>query len=91
MNSTGLGGLIQRAKLKRKGILPHMLVMSATPSRTLSMTLYGDLEVSKITELPKGRQPIKTAIIFDKDRSQLFRTIREQIKQESEEPISFIR
>lgn len=75
-------GVIQRAKLKQKGILPHMLVMSATPiPRTLSMTLYGDLEVSKITELPKGRQPIKTAIIFDKDRSQLFRTIREQIKR----------
>ncbi|MCK6600421.1 MAG: ATP-dependent DNA helicase RecG [Bacteroidetes bacterium] len=75
-------GVMQRARLKQKGILPHVLVMSATPiPRTLAMTVYGDLEVSKIKELPTGRLPVKTTVIYDKDRLQLIRTIREQIKK----------
>jgi len=75
-------GVAQRSKLwnKNPGTLPHVLVMTATPiPRTLAMTLYGDLEVSVIDELPKGRKPIRTEHRFDSNRLQVNRFIRDQI------------
>lgn len=74
-------GVEQRAKLwKKNRIPPHVLVMTATPiPRTLAMTLYGDLDVSVIDELPKGRKPIITRHIYEKDRLRLFGFMREQI------------
>ena len=75
-------GVEQRAKLWKKNSLPpHVLVMTATPiPRTLAMTVYGDLDVSVINELPKGRKPIITRHIFEKNRLRLFGFMREQIK-----------
>ncbi len=76
-------GVAQRAKLwaKNEGHYPHVLVMTATPiPRTLAMTLYGDLDVSTIDELPKGRKPIETVHRFDSHRLKVFGFMREQIK-----------
>lgn len=75
-------GVAQRAKLweKNKEFLPHVLVMTATPiPRTLAMTLYGDLDISVIDELPAGRKPIQTVHRYDKDRLKVFGFIRKQI------------
>lgn len=75
-------GVAQRAKLwaKNKHINPHMLVMTATPiPRTLAMTLYGDLDISAINELPAGRKPIKTVHRFDKHRLSVFGFLKEEI------------
>lgn len=74
-------GVEQRAKLWRKNVIPpHMLVMTATPiPRTLAMTLYGDLDVSVIDELPKGRKPIQTMHFFEKSRLRLFGFMRQEI------------
>lgn len=76
-------GVAQRARLWSKGkVPPHVLVMTATPiPRTLAMTLYGDLDVSVIDELPPGRKPIKTIHQYDSNRLKVFGFIREQIKQ----------
>lgn len=75
-------GVEQRAKLwKKNEISPHILVMTATPiPRTLAMTVYGDLDISVINELPKGRIPIITKMMFDKDRLSLFGFMRKQIE-----------
>ncbi len=75
-------GVAQRARLWQKNdrFDPHVLVMTATPiPRTLAMTLYGDLEVSVIDELPAGRKPIKTVHRFEKNRLSVFGFIWEQI------------
>lgn len=74
-------GVEQRARLwKKAAIPPHVLVMTATPiPRTLAMTLYGDLDVSVIDELPKGRKPIKTVHQTDAHRLRVFGFMREQI------------
>ena len=75
-------GVAQRAKLwaKNSRINPHMLVMTATPiPRTLAMTLYGDLDISAINELPAGRKPIKTVHRFDKHRLSVFGFLKEEI------------
>ena len=74
-------GVAQRAALHQKGTLkPHILIMTATPiPRTLAMTLYGDLEVSVIDELPPGRQAIKTQHFNDSHRLQVFGFIRDEI------------
>lgn len=74
-------GVEQRAKLWRKNIIPpHMLVMTATPiPRTLAMTLYGDLDISIIDELPAGRKPIKTVHYFENQRLRVFGFMREEI------------
>ncbi len=76
-------GVMQRAKLHTKGgdIPPHILVMTATPiPRTLAMTLYGDLDVSIIDELPPGRKPIKTMHLREAQRLRVVGFMREQIK-----------
>lgn len=74
-------GVAQRAKLWKKGKeIPHVLVMTATPiPRTLAMTLYGDLDVSVIDELPPGRKAVKTIHITDSKRLRMHSFIREQI------------
>ena len=76
-------GVAQRAKLwnKSKDFYPHVLVMTATPiPRTLAMTLYGDLDVSVIDELPAGRKPIITNHYFDSSRLKVFGFLRDQIQ-----------
>lgn len=75
-------GVEQRAKLWRKNhVPPHILVMTATPiPRTLAMTLYGDLDVSVIDELPMGRKPIETRHLYEGQRLRMFGFMREQIK-----------
>ncbi|MGO3238451.1 MAG: ATP-dependent DNA helicase RecG [Psychroflexus halocasei] len=74
-------GVKQRAKLWKKNDLPpHVLVMTATPiPRTLAMSLYGDLDISVIDELPPGRKPIKTVHRFDSHRLSVFQFIRDEI------------
>ncbi|HAF36842.1 MAG TPA: ATP-dependent DNA helicase RecG [Sphingobacterium sp.] len=74
-------GVEQRAKLWRKNVIPpHMLVMTATPiPRTLAMTMYGDLDISVIDELPAGRKPIKTVHFFESSRLRMFGFMREEI------------
>ena len=77
-------GVAQRSKLWRKNsdVFPHVLVMTATPiPRTLAMTLYGDLDISAIDELPKGRKPIKTEHKFDGNRLQINKFIRTQLEE----------
>jgi ATP-dependent DNA helicase RecG len=75
-------GVAQRARLwKKNTIPPHVLVMTATPiPRTLAMTLYGDLDVSVIDELPPGRKPVKTVHYYDKDTLKVFGFLKQQIK-----------
>lgn len=75
-------GVAQRAKLWAKNTrVPHVLVMTATPiPRTLAMTLYGDLDVSIIDELPPGRKPIQTIHQFDNRRAAMYEFIRKQIQ-----------
>jgi len=76
-------GVAQRAKLWEKGgTIPHVLVMTATPiPRTLAMTLYGDLDVSVIDELPPGRKPIRTTHVFDSRITWLYEGMRKQIQE----------
>lgn len=76
-------GVAQRAKLWSKNTNPpHILVMTATPiPRTLAMTVYGDLDVSVIDELPPGRKPIQTIHQFDKKRGALYQSIRKQLQE----------
>jgi len=77
-------GVAQRAKLWQKttGVYPHILIMTATPiPRTLAMTLYGDLDVSLIDELPAGRKPIKTTHKYDSHRLEVFGFVKKQVEQ----------
>lgn len=76
-------GVAQRAKLWGKSHQPpHILVMTATPiPRTLAMTIYGDLDVSVIDELPPGRKPIQTIHKYDNQLTSLYQGIRQQIRQ----------
>ena len=76
-------GVAQRAKLWTKNTNPpHVLVMTATPiPRTLAMTLYGDLDVSVIDELPPGRKPVVTTHVFDRSMPSLYDGLRKQIHQ----------
>jgi len=76
-------GVSQRSKLwqKNEDVFPHVLVMTATPiPRTLAMTLYGDLDVSVIDELPAGRKPIKTIHKFDSHRLELNHFLKKQME-----------
>jgi ATP-dependent DNA helicase RecG len=75
-------GVAQRSKLWQKNpyVIPHVLVMTATPiPRTLAMTLYGDLDVSVIDELPAGRKPIVTVHRYDANRLKVFQFVRDQV------------
>ncbi len=75
-------GVAQRAKLWAKNqIPPHILVMTATPiPRTLAMTVYGDLDVSVIDELPPGRKPVETLLRYDEQRTQVYCAVYGQLK-----------
>ena len=74
-------GVHQRSLLKRKGVSPHFLVMTATPiPRTLAMTVYGDLDVSVIDELPPGRTPIITRVTYESKRPQVMKFLKEQLQ-----------
>ncbi|MBC7448533.1 MAG: ATP-dependent DNA helicase RecG [Hymenobacteraceae bacterium] len=77
-------GVAQRSKLwqKNPNVIPHVLVMTATPiPRTLAMTVYGDLDVSIIDELPAGRKPIQTVHRYEEKRPQVYEFLREEIKR----------
>jgi ATP-dependent DNA helicase RecG len=75
-------GVMQRATLIEKGYNPDVLIMTATPiPRTLALTVYGDLDVSVIDEMPKGRRKIKTEIIPDDEKGKLYEFIRAKIKE----------
>ncbi|MDB5037529.1 MAG: recG [Bacteriovoracaceae bacterium] len=83
-------GVRQRAALMSKGTKPDVLVMTATPiPRTLALTLYGDLELSVIDELPPGRKPVVTKVYLEKQRSQLETLIRKQLEKSSQAYIVF--
>jgi ATP-dependent DNA helicase RecG len=73
-------GVVQRTSLRGKGASPHVLVMSATPiPRSLALTVYGDLEVSVIDELPPGRQPIETRWLLPRERERAYGFLRSQV------------
>lgn len=73
-------GVMQRASLRKKGFNPHILVMTATPiPRTLALTLYGDLDISVINELPSGRKPISTKVFFSGQREQVHAIINREL------------
>jgi ATP-dependent DNA helicase RecG len=75
-------GVLQRQSLKSKGVEPDVLVMTATPiPRTLAMTLYGDLDVSLIDELPPGRTKVKTRVVFGRAKSAVWAQVEEQIQK----------
>ena len=75
-------GVMQRTALRERGRRPHMLVMSATPiPRTLALTLYGDLDLSTIDELPPGRQSIRTKHVGPERRRSIYKFVREQIAE----------
>jgi ATP-dependent DNA helicase RecG len=75
-------GVLERASLRAKGEHPDTLVMTATPiPRTLALTLYGDLDVSVIDEMPPGRQPIATVSRTESKRPQVYAFLKEQIKE----------
>lgn len=77
-------GVEQRAKLWTKSteLYPHILIMTATPiPRTLALTVYGDLEVSVIDELPPGRQPVHTTLTFEDKRGEVYRLMQGQLEQ----------
>ncbi len=75
-------GVRQRGALRGKGYNPHMLVMSATPiPRTLALTVYGDLDLSLIDEMPPGRQPIQTRWFAPTERERAYTFVRSQVQQ----------
>lgn len=76
-------GVNQRQKLARKdGVVPHLLSMTATPiPRTLALTIYGDLDLSILDEMPKGRKPIVTEIVLPNKRDQVYEKVKEELKK----------
>jgi ATP-dependent DNA helicase RecG len=75
-------GVEQRAELRSKGTNPHLLVMTATPiPRSLALTVYGDLDLSVMDEMPVGRQPINTYVLRPQERERAYTLIRGQIKE----------
>ncbi len=78
-------GVMQRAKMFAKGNHPHILLMTATPiPRSLAMTLYGDLDVSVIRDLPPGRSPVRTSLVMDNRRDEMYRFVREKVEEGSQ-------
>lgn len=74
-------GVNQRSALRNKGDTPHLLVMTATPiPRSLALTVYGDLELSVMDEMPPGRQPIETHIVYPVERERTYTLIRAQVE-----------
>ena len=74
-------GVLTRARLMKKGVRPYVLVMTATPiPRTLALTLYGDLDVSVLDELPPGRTPIATRVYRDEQRDRAYDVVRRELK-----------
>ncbi|HZJ24079.1 MAG TPA: ATP-dependent DNA helicase RecG [Anaerolineales bacterium] len=74
-------GVEQRAQLRSKGTSPHLVVMTATPiPRSLALTLYGDLDISIMNEMPAGRQPVNTYVLRPQERERAFTLLRGQIK-----------
>jgi ATP-dependent DNA helicase RecG len=75
-------GVMQRASLMQKGVRPDVLVMTATPiPRTLSMTLYGDLDVSIIRQMPPGRQPVKTRLFTERAREKVYELVAKELER----------
>jgi len=75
-------GVMQRAHLRLKGVHPDVLVMTATPiPRTLALTLYGDLDVSVLDELPKGRRPVRTVWRKEESRQAIYQFIRDEVQK----------
>ena len=75
-------GVEQRAALRQKGYNPHLLVMTATPiPRTLALTLYGDMDLSVIDELPPGRQQVRTHVVKPSQREKAYAFVRQQVQQ----------
>ncbi len=75
-------GVVQRAKMLRKGRRPHVLLMTATPiPRSLAMTVYGDLDVTVIDELPAGRKPIETRVYTEKRRDEMYDFVKRQLRE----------
>src|SRR5205814_7229768 len=69
-------GVNQRARVKRLGVDPHYLVMTATPiPRTMALTVFGDLDVTVMRQLPPGRRPVKTRSLFPGDREGLYKQL----------------
>lgn len=74
-------GVAQRAALRAKGTNPHLMVMTATPiPRSLALTVYGDLEISVIDEMPPGRQIVDTYVLYPKERERAYSLIRRQVE-----------
>ncbi|MDZ7269200.1 MAG: ATP-dependent DNA helicase RecG [candidate division KSB1 bacterium] len=83
-------GVLQRAALREKGEQPDVLVMTATPiPRSLAMTLYGDLEVSIIDQLPAGRRPVRTAWRSSRKRQQIYEFVRREVLNDSQAYVVF--
>jgi ATP-dependent DNA helicase RecG len=75
-------GVVQRGLLKKKGENPDVLVMTATPiPRTLAMTIYGDLDVSVIDEMPPGRMPVETKVFPESARERVYRIVEEEVRK----------
>ncbi|GBD95771.1 MAG TPA: ATP-dependent DNA helicase RecG [Nitrospirae bacterium] len=76
-------GVVQRATLRRKGFNPDILIMTATPiPRTLAMTLYGDLDIAVIDELPAGRKPVVTKVFFPSQKDKIYSLIKGELSKE---------
>ncbi|NJN43303.1 MAG: DEAD/DEAH box helicase [Anaerolineae bacterium] len=74
-------GVQQRAMLREKGNNPHLLVMTATPiPRSLALTVYGDLDLSVLDEMPPGRQPVGTHVLFPLERERAYRLVRREVE-----------
>jgi ATP-dependent DNA helicase RecG len=83
-------GVMQRATLREKGMNPDVLVMTATPiPRTLSLTVYGDLDVSVIDEMPANRKPIKTGVRLENQKERVYQFVREEIQRGRQSYIVF--